>query len=70
MDRDELLRVVKETFHLSELPEEVSAETIPEWDSLGHVHLIMAVEREFKVRFQMDTIPDLNSVDKIMEELC
>jgi acyl carrier protein len=39
-----------------------SYETIPNWDSLGHLRLIMAVEEAFAVRFATEEIPTLLNV--------
>jgi acyl carrier protein len=44
-------------------------EDIPEWDSLGHLRLIMALEEEFAVKFPMMEIPQYNSVDALIKEI-
>ena len=44
-------------------------ENIESWDSLNHLNLIMAVEDEFKVKFDISKIPALTSFSKIMKEL-
>ena len=41
---------------------ESTYETLPGWDSLGHLRLIMAVEEAFAVRFATDEIPTLLGV--------
>ena len=41
---------------------ESSFETIPNWDSLGHLRLIMAVEEAFAIRFATEEIPTLLNV--------
>jgi acyl carrier protein len=41
---------------------ESTFETIPNWDSLGHLRLIMAVEEAFSIRFTTEEIPTLLSV--------
>ncbi len=39
------------------------------WDSFGHLRVILELEEEFSVRFDMDRIPELKSVKLIEEEL-
>lgn len=67
MDRDRVLRVVKETFELQDMPDvEASQDTVEGWDSLGHLRLCLALEREFNVKFKMKDMPTLTSVEKII----
>ena len=39
---------------------------IPEWDSLHHIQIISAVEREFGFRFTPDVIMDIEDVSDII----
>ena len=41
---------------------ESSAKTVEGWDSLTHVTLVMAVEQEFKVKFGLGELQDLENV--------
>ena len=48
-------------------------EDIPEWDSLGHLNLILALEEAFNVSFSVDEMPELVSIGAIVrkvEEKC
>ena len=65
MDKDRILRVIKNTFQLKEIPEEVSQETIEKWDSFGHLQLCMAIEKEFGVKFKMNDMPKITTLEKI-----
>jgi len=42
--------------------EELSAGDIQEWDSLGHVNLLQAVEDEFNIAFDVTDALELESV--------
>ena len=42
-----------------------SPETIPRWDSLKHMQLVLALEDELGVRFPDDVIPNLLSLEAI-----
>jgi acyl carrier protein len=43
---------------------------VPGWDSVGHLNLIFAIESAFGVRFSIELIAQLDSLRKIMVELC
>ena len=48
---------------------ELKYNTIPEWDSIGHMALITALELEFDVMLDTDDIIDMSSVTKAKEIL-
>ena len=43
--------------------------TVPTWDSVAHLNLILAVEMEFSVRFETSEIPELLSVGTLRARL-
>lgn len=44
----------------------MTAGDVDEWDSLSHVQLVIAVEKEFKVRFSTADIIALNNVGEFI----
>jgi len=42
---------------------------VPEWDSIGHMTLISAIEEEFKISMETDDIIDFSSYKKGLEIL-
>lgn len=72
MDRLELQNrmqdVFREVFDNDEilLSDNISAEDIEEWDSLGHIQLIKAIEKEFGIRL---TAREMRSWDNVGEML-
>ncbi len=46
-----------------------SPDTIPSWDSLNHLNLVMAIEQEFGVSLSADDVMDMASVAKMREIL-
>ena len=42
---------------------------IKDWDSLGHVRLILAIEEEFKIRIPIEDAVKFNKVDMILNYL-
>lgn len=49
----------------SRLMPDDSYETIPDWDSVNHINLILALEAEFAVEFDPGAIAEMNSVPAI-----
>ena len=39
-------------------------ESIPEWDSVGHMGLIAEIEEAFDIEFEMDDVIDFSSYEK------
>jgi acyl carrier protein len=62
-------RVMARAFGLStpESNEELSMGLHPRWDSMGHMQLIMEIEREFGLRFPTYEIAELLSTDAIIK---
>ncbi|MGE4132103.1 MAG: acyl carrier protein [Bdellovibrionales bacterium] len=46
--------------------DEMTAADIEEWDSLNHMLLIVAVEKEFGVKFAISEIVDLKNVGEMV----
>ena len=49
--------------------EDLKYQDIPQWDSLGHMSMIGALEDEFDIMLEMDDIIDFSSFKKGMETL-
>ena len=49
--------------------ENIKYNEIDEWDSIGHMTLISALEEEFKISFETDDIIDFSSYKKGIEIL-
>ncbi len=39
----------------------------PEWDSVGHMHLIAAIEEEFAIEIPDDAVVEMTSHGKVVE---
>jgi acyl carrier protein len=52
-----LEKLLKETFQIDKISLDFSMDDIPEWDSFKHIELIVAIEKEFKIKLEhTDTI--------------
>jgi acyl carrier protein len=64
-------RIIAEVFSLP--PESVTSESSPQtiqnWDSVGHLNLVLALEQEFHVQFSPDDIEKMVNVGGIMHAL-
>ena len=60
-----------EAFSIDEnkLKKNLEYNTIPEWDSIGHMSLIGNLEEAFKISMETDDIIDLSSYNKGLEIL-
>ena len=43
-----------------------SRETLEAWDSLKHLHLMMALEEEFDIEFDDNEMSDLNKAESLL----
>ncbi len=45
----------------------VSAKNVPEWDSLTHISLVVAVEKAFSVRFRVGEVEQTNNIGEFAD---
>lgn len=66
-DVDRLYQTVQDTLGVpaSLLSEDASPATVPAWDSLNHLNLVMALEGEFAVSFSADDVLDMRTIGLI-----
>jgi acyl carrier protein len=53
----------------SAIKEDSRMEDIEEWDSLGHVHIMVALEQAFDLYMDVDQFAELDSVPAILNYL-
>jgi len=53
----------------AEIPPDLALGRIPQWDSMGHMGLMMALEATFGIEVNADTIGALTSLPAILEHL-
>lgn len=54
---------------VSTLGADASSATVAEWDSVRHLQLMLALEEEFHLQFEMDELVSLRSLALIEERL-
>ena len=60
----QLKNVILRTLQLNEfdLRDETRAYQVPGWDSLSHIVVITAIEKEYRIRFKLPEILRLNNI--------
>ncbi len=49
------------------LTPDLTAASVPEWDSFNHIHLVVAVEAQFKIKFQTAELESIQSVGHFVD---
>ena len=64
-------KIMSQVFRVTEdqIKEGASPATIGHWDSLAHMNLIVALEEEFGVQFQVEEIIQMTSLEAILSNL-
>ena len=50
-----------------EIPSDAGFNDIVQWDSIGHVNLLVALEKEYNIRIDYETLTKLVSIQAIIE---
>ncbi|MDY3428147.1 acyl carrier protein [Riemerella anatipestifer] len=69
--KEKIIEIMAEVFEMDEnsFPQEISQETVENWDSLRHLNLIVEIEESFDVSFEPEEISEMITMDKILEML-
>jgi acyl carrier protein len=69
--KNKVVHLLMQQFQLSEteVNDDLSFGDIPQWDSLGHMSLISALEDEFHLEVDADLIAQLTSVKAIYDHI-
>jgi|TARA_B100001964_G_C14223740_1_gene596611 acyl carrier protein len=69
---NKIIQALKKTFPKSEIPKKIENLKIGDlkgWDSLGHVNLILEIEKIFSFKFGSKIFLSLQSIKKIKKNL-
>lgn len=75
MDRSELLKTVQDIFRdiLDDeeivLEDSTTADDVEGWDSLTHIQLIVAIEKQFKIKFTSKEILSWRNVGEMLDSI-
>lgn len=62
--KERILKIISQVLK-TEVDENASQKSIPQWDSLHHLNLVIELEVEFDVSFEPEEIAEMKSVSKI-----
>ena len=75
MDRSEILKTVQDIFRdiLDDeeivLEDSTTAEDVEGWDSLTHIQLIVAIEKQFKIKFTSKEILSWRNIGEMLDSI-
>ena len=73
MERNEILSQINEIFidtldnNEIEIEETTQATDVDEWNSLTHIMLVVAIEKQFKIKFTSSEIQNWGNVGEMMD---
>ncbi|EQB91575.1 hypothetical protein C874_10275 [Elizabethkingia anophelis 502] len=73
MTREDLFKEIQEIFRdifddeTLDITDSTNSSDIEEWDSLNHVSLIVAIEKEFGVKFSFEELATLKNVGTMVD---
>ena len=69
--RERVCRIMSDVFAVpvDQVTDESSPETIEAWDSMSHLNLVLSLEQEFAITFDLDEIPELINVPAIVDRI-
>lgn len=76
MDKNQILADVQEIFREVldneeiEINFETVADDIEEWDSLSHIQLIVAIEKQFKIKFSSKELMEWKTIGDMIDCIC
>ncbi len=63
-----LEKVIREVFPIEEdtIDESWTSDDIPDWDSVGHLNLIMELEKEFEIKVEIEEMFEVEKLGDII----
>jgi acyl carrier protein len=69
MIKDRLENIFRQSFEIEQFTEDLSIDNVPGWDSMAHVGLILALQKEFGISIPPVDALELTSAKNIMNYL-
>ena len=69
--KERLQEIFRDIFDMENLVlnESTGSDDIEEWDSLNHINLIVAVEKEFRIKFDLEEPQKLTNAGAIIDAI-
>jgi acyl carrier protein len=69
MIKNRLETIFRQSFEIEKFTEDLSIDNVPGWDSMAHVGLILALQKEFAISIPSVDAIELTSVKNIIKYL-
>lgn len=69
MIKEKLEKIFRQSFEIEKFTEDLSIDNVPGWDSMAHVGLILALQKEFAVSILPADAIELTTVKNIIQYL-
>jgi acyl carrier protein len=69
MIKDRLEVIFRQSFEIEKFTEDLSIDNVPGWDSMAHVGLILALQKEFAISIPPVDAIELTTVKNIIQYL-
>ena len=69
MIKDRLETIFRQSFEIEKFTEDLSIDSVAGWDSMAHVGLILALQKEFSISIPPADAIELTSVKNIIQYL-
>lgn len=73
MSREEVMKRLNDVFRnmfddeTIELNDDTTSDDIEDWDSLEHINLLVSVEQEFNMKFNMNEVTNMKNVGEMVD---
>ncbi|MEI7661270.1 MAG: acyl carrier protein [Bacteroidota bacterium] len=65
--KEKIKAVIKRTFKITEVPDNLSQKNCEQWDSMNHLNLVVELESEFDISLEPEEIAEMKSLDDILK---
>ena len=67
-----IIEIFKDVFEIKDIVinDELSQKDVKDWDSIGHVGLVIAIQEEFNIEIPIEDTISLSTVGKIIDYVC
>jgi len=59
-----IVKIAQSIFNIKKLDIKGNVKNINEWDSLNHLRLMVSLQKNFKIKFELYEITNINSLQK------
>ena len=64
-----LEKIFLQILEINEIDMNASIDDVPEWDSFGHVEIMMEIEKQFNIKIKVSDFPGMTSIPKILTKI-